>query len=123
VIKPSERAPRTAQALQELIIEAGFPTEAVPLALGGPEVVDALLARPEIGLYSFTGSARVGEKIKAASGLRPVVLELGSNAAAIVAADADLDRAAASLARGAYAFAGQACFSVQRIVVQRDVAA
>lgn len=123
VIKPSERAPRTAHVLRELIVEAGFPVDAVPLVLGGPEAVDALLALPEISLYSFTGSVAVGEKIKAASGLRPVVLELGSNAAAIVAADADLDRAAASLARGAYAFAGQACFSVQRIVVHRDVAA
>jgi acyl-CoA reductase-like NAD-dependent aldehyde dehydrogenase len=122
VVKPSERAPRTAQALRELILEAGFPPDAVPLVLGGPEVVDALLAQPEIGLYSFTGSVGVGEKIKAASGLRPVVLELGSNAAAIVAPDADLDRAAASLARGAYGFAGQACFSVQRIIVHRDVA-
>jgi acyl-CoA reductase-like NAD-dependent aldehyde dehydrogenase len=123
VIKPSERAPRAAQALRDMIVEAGFPADAVPLVLGGPEAVDALLALPEIGLYSFTGSVAVGEKIKAASGLRPVVLELGSNAAAIVAADADLDRAAVSLARGAYAFAGQACFAVQRIIVHRDVAA
>ena len=94
----------------------------MPLVLGGPEAVDALLAEPRIALYSFTGSAAVGEKIKAQSGLRPVVLELGSNAAAIVHADADVPRAAATLARAAYAFAGQACFSVQRILVHEVVA-
>lgn len=122
VIKPSERAPRTAEALRDLIVQAGYPEDAVPLVHGGPEAVDALLAEPGIGLYSFTGSAPVGQKIKSESGLRPVVLELGSNGAAIVHDDADLPRAAASMARGAYAFAGQACFSVQRILVHRDVA-
>jgi acyl-CoA reductase-like NAD-dependent aldehyde dehydrogenase len=122
VIKPSERAPRTAAAFRDLMIEAGFPPDAVPLVLGGPEAVDALLAEPGVALYTFTGSAPVGEKIKAKSGLRPVILELGSNAAAIVHSDADVARAAASLARGAYAFAGQACFSVQRILVHEGVA-
>jgi acyl-CoA reductase-like NAD-dependent aldehyde dehydrogenase len=122
VVKPSERAPKTAAALLALAVEAGFPEEAVPLVTGGPEAVDALLAQQDVALYTFTGSARVGEKIKQQSGLRPVVLELGSNAATIVHSDADLARAAESLARGAFSFAGQACFSVQRIIVQRDVA-
>jgi acyl-CoA reductase-like NAD-dependent aldehyde dehydrogenase len=122
VIKPSERAPRSAAAVRDLVVEAGFPADAVPLVLGGPEAVDALLAEPDIALYTFTGSAPVGEKIKARSGLRPVILELGSNAAAIVHADADVPRAAATLARAAYAFAGQACFSAQRILVHESVA-
>jgi acyl-CoA reductase-like NAD-dependent aldehyde dehydrogenase len=120
VIKPSDRAPRTTEALRALLVESGFPEDAVPVVHGGPEAVDALLAEPSIALYSFTGSAAVGEKIKAASGLRPVVLELGSNAATIVHADADVTRAAEGLARGAYAYAGQACFGVQRIIVHRD---
>jgi acyl-CoA reductase-like NAD-dependent aldehyde dehydrogenase len=120
VVKPSERAPRTADALCALLVESGFPEDAVPVVHGGPEAVDALLADPGIALYSFTGSAAVGEKIKAASGLRPALLELGSNAATIVHADADVPRAAEGLARGAYAYAGQACFGVQRIIVHRD---
>ncbi|MCW2997480.1 MAG: aldehyde dehydrogenase family protein [Solirubrobacterales bacterium] len=120
VVKPSERAPRTTEALRDLLIQSGFPPEAVPVVHGGPETVDALLADPGIALYSFTGSAAVGEKVKAASGLRPVLLELGSNAATIVHADADVLRAAEGLARGAYAYAGQACFGVQRIIVHRD---
>ena len=122
VIKPSERAPRTTAELRRAIVRAGFPEAAVPLVLGGPEAVDALLAEPGIALYSFTGSAAVGRKIKSESGLRPVVLELGSNAAAIVHEDADLSRAAGALVRGAYAFAGQACFSVQRILAHQGVA-
>jgi acyl-CoA reductase-like NAD-dependent aldehyde dehydrogenase len=50
-----------------------------------------------------------------------VALELGNTTPVIVAADADLDLAAQRLARTAFAFAGQACTSVQRIYVQRDV--
>ncbi len=123
IIKPSEYAPRSVQAVADAFLAAGFPAGAVEVVPGGPETVDALLASPQPGLYSFTGSARVGQKIKAESGLRPVVLELGSNAATIVHSDADLPRAAAALARGAFSFAGQACFSVQRILVHRDVAA
>jgi acyl-CoA reductase-like NAD-dependent aldehyde dehydrogenase len=121
IAKPSEHATETVQALAELLVEAGFPASAVPIAAGGPETVDALLNREEIGLYSFTGSVAVGEKIKRESGIRPVVLELGSNAATIVHADADLPRAAEALALGAYAFAGQACFSPQRLLVHEDV--
>jgi acyl-CoA reductase-like NAD-dependent aldehyde dehydrogenase len=121
IIKPSEYAPRTVQAVADAFRAAGFPEGAVEIVPGGPETVEALLADPRPGLYSFTGSARVGQKVKASSGLRPVVLELGSNAATIIHSDADLVRAAAALARGAYAFAGQACFSVQRIIVQSDV--
>lgn len=122
VVKPSEHAPQTVAALAEIFTAAGFPEGAVEVVQGGPEVVDALLSSPLPALYSFTGSARVGAKIKAASGLRPVVLELGSNASTIVHDDADVPRAAAAIARGAYAFAGQACFSVQRILVHERIA-
>jgi len=121
VVKPSERAPESVAALVAALLDAGFPDAAVPVVSGGPEAVEALLAEPAIGLYSFTGSVPVGERIRAASGLRPVVLELGSNAATIVHHDADLARAARSLAQGAYAYAGQACQSVQRIVVHERV--
>ncbi len=50
---------------------------------------------------------------------KKVLLELGGNAAAIVHSDADLQRAAARLAAGSFAYAGQVCISVQRIMVHR----
>jgi acyl-CoA reductase-like NAD-dependent aldehyde dehydrogenase len=51
-----------------------------------------------------------------------VVLELGGNAAAIVTADADLKHAAQRLATSAFAYAGQVCIKVQRIIVETSVA-
>jgi glyceraldehyde-3-phosphate dehydrogenase (NADP+) len=57
----------------------------------------------------------------AAAGIKPVLLELGSNAPNIVLADADLDEAASSIANAAFGASGQQCISAQRVVVERPV--
>jgi succinate-semialdehyde dehydrogenase/glutarate-semialdehyde dehydrogenase len=71
----------------------------------------------------FTGSTRVGKELMAlaAGRLLPLVLELGGADAAIIRADADLDRAAAGILWAAYSNAGQSCGGTQRILVQRQV--
>jgi len=48
-------------------------------------------------------------------------MELGSNSAVIVMADADADLAAGRIVAGAFALAGQVCISVQRVYVQRPL--
>ncbi|QIA27641.1 aldehyde dehydrogenase family protein [Thermaerobacter sp. PB12/4term] len=122
VLKPATATPLSAVHLVQALADAGLPPGYLNLVTGaGGEVGEWLLADPRIAAYTFTGSAAVGERIKAASGLRRVVLELGNNSATIVCADADLDLAAARCARGAFANAGQICLSVQRIYVQRPV--
>jgi len=57
--------------------------------------------------------------LKTAAGKKKVTLELGGNAGLIVAGDVDLRAAAKKGAYGAFAYAGQACISVQRIFVER----
>src|SRR5262249_36066864 len=52
-----------------------------------------------------------------------VTLELGGKDAAIVLADADLERAAAGIAWAGNLNAGQACLSVERVYVVEQVAA
>src|SRR5664279_792375 len=59
---------------------------------------------------------------RAAKNLTGVVLELGGKDAAVVAADADLDRTAAGLVWGAFVNAGQTCGSVERVYVVKEVA-
>jgi acyl-CoA reductase-like NAD-dependent aldehyde dehydrogenase len=73
-------------------------------------------------LLSFTGSARVGWDMKARAGRKQVVLELGGNAAAIVASDADLDIVMRRLVQGVFKYAGQICISTQRILVHTSLA-
>ncbi|MEU1687825.1 aldehyde dehydrogenase family protein [Micromonospora sp. NPDC005707] len=74
-----------------------------------------------VGAVSFTGSAAVGHTIARAAAPTKVLLELGSNAALVVAADADL-AAADAVARGGYYASGQACIYVQRVLVEAPVA-
>jgi acyl-CoA reductase-like NAD-dependent aldehyde dehydrogenase len=123
ILKPAPETPFTALALGEVILKAGWPEEALAV-LPLSNVDTAWLAEKEdrIKLVSFTGSAKVGWELKAHSGRKRVLLELGGNAALIVCGDwPDLDEAAARTAHAAFAYAGQSCVSVQRVFVEHSV--
>ena len=124
LVKPSDRTPFTTLVMAAAFVEAGWPAGAISVLNGGADLGEALVTHPLVRLVSFTGSTRVGAQIarSAAGDLTRCVLELGSNAATIVAADADLDRAAAQCATGATGSTGQSCISVQRIFVDEAVA-
>jgi len=123
IVKPSPQAPHTALALGEVILKAGWPEEALSV-LPLSDADTAWLAEKEdrIKLISFTGSAKVGWELKAHSGRKRVLLELGGNAALIVHSDwPDLDEAAQRAAYSAFSNAGQSCISLQRIFVERPI--
>lgn len=110
------------RAIAEVFAEAGLPQGLLAYVnLPGREAGAAFLDSGVDKLF-FTGSTEVGRELMAAAALRlvPVVLELGGNDAAIVRADADLDRAAAGLLWAAYSNAGQSCGGAQRILVERS---
>lgn len=125
IVKPAPQTPLATlwlvHALREALAEAGGPRAAVQLVTGGPDVGVALTTDPRIGAVSFTGSAAVGHRIAKDAAPTKVLLELGSNAALVVAADADLDAAADAVVRGGYYASGQACISVQRVIVVESV--
>jgi benzaldehyde dehydrogenase (NAD) len=89
------------------------------------DVVEELIAHPDVRRINFTGSSHVGRIIaeKAGRHLKRVVLELGGKAPFVVLEDADLDAAAAAASFGAFMHQGQICMSTERIVVDRRVAA
>lgn len=125
LIKPSDRTPLATVALAGYAVAAGWPAGAISVLSGDALVGKALVEHPAVRLVSFTGSTAVGAAIAATAGaqLKRTVLELGSNAATIVAADADLDLAARRCAHGAMASSGQSCISVQRVFAERSIAA
>lgn len=88
-------------------------------------VTSALIADPRIKKVNFTGSTGVGRIIAQMAGkhLKPVLLELGGKAPAIVWEDADLELAATECAKGAFVHSGQVCMSTEKILVHRNVAA
>jgi aldehyde dehydrogenase (NAD+) len=89
------------------------------------EVAAELVRDPRLPVVSFTGSVPVGWSIRESVPRKHVTLELGGNAAAVVAPDQDeaaLDWAATRIATFSMYQAGQSCISVQRVFAHRDVA-
>ena len=122
VHKPASSTPLTAYQLAMILEEAGIvPGQYNLLNLPG-RMAQPMVSHPSIKVVSFTGSAVVGWKLKREAVQKKVTLELGGNAPAIVHQDADLDFVVPRLATGAFAYAGQICISIQRILVHRPIA-
>lgn len=122
IVKPASDTPLSAIKLVEILLEAGFPAEAVSVMTGaGASIGDAIASDPRIRKISFTGSRDVGEHICRTAGLKRVTMELGSNSPVVVMDDADLDKVADGVAVAGFANAGQVCISAQRILVEDKV--
>jgi acyl-CoA reductase-like NAD-dependent aldehyde dehydrogenase len=122
VFKPSEVAPRSGALVAGLF--AGLvPDGLVGIAQGAGEIGAALCAA-DVDLVVFTGSVATGRAVAHACAERliPCSLELGGKDAAIVLADANLDRAANGVVWGAMMNAGQNCASVERVYVEKTIA-
>ena len=114
VLKPSERDPGAAMAVYELFQQAGFPAGVLNVVHGDKEVVDAILAHPDIKAVSFVGSTPVAEYIYrtgAANGKRVQALG-GAKNHMVVMPDADLDKAADALMGAGYGSAGERCMAI-----------
>jgi aldehyde dehydrogenase (NAD+) len=122
VFKPSELTPATAEALVRALLDAGLPTGAIALVHGGAAAGSALVSDPRVGAITFTGSSAVGAAIHHATSPRQrCQLEMGGKNPMVVLADADLDRAAALIVRGAFGLSGQACTGTSRVIVEDAV--
>ena len=123
VLKPPPQAPLTAFRLADLLTRAGLPPGALQVLHLPVPLAERLATHPAIGMLSFTGSAKVGWHLKSVVGRQRVLLELGGNAAALVHEDAaDLPGLAERIAWGAFAYAGQVCIKVQRLLVHAPIA-
>ncbi len=117
VHKPASCARRVAVELGRLVVESGWPAEAMAVVKVSGEAAEALVKDDRFAVLSFTGSGIVGWRLKSLAGKKSVLLELGGNAGVFVGEDADLELAAARCAWGANVYAGQVCIKVQRIFV------
>ncbi|MFN3599494.1 MAG: aldehyde dehydrogenase family protein [Aquificaceae bacterium] len=121
ILKPSERTPLTPLMLGEALLEAGIPPKALSILPGYGDVGKAMTIHPDVRVVSFTGSRKVGEIITRQSGIKKIVLELGSNSAIVLHKDGDLKKAVQKTLLGGFAIAGQVCISVQRVFVHEDL--
>lgn len=127
VLKGSELSPRTFWAMGSVMKEAGLPDGVLSVIYHRPEdavsVTNAIIEHPFVKKVNFTGSTGVGSIIasKAGKELKPVLMELGGKASAIVCEDANLENAAMQVAMGSFFHAGQICMATERILVNRKI--
>lgn len=125
VAKPAEETPLSTVVLARLATEAGFPPGVVNVVTGlGAEAGAALAEHSGIQGLAFCGSVTTGKEVlaAAASHITPVVsLELGGKSPCIIFSDADLDRAATSVAEGICYNTGQSCGALSRVFVPRNL--
>ncbi|CAB1369592.1 Aldehyde dehydrogenase [Denitratisoma oestradiolicum] len=121
MIKPSEVTPRFVPVIQRAIAEVPELASVIGFATGRGATGEAVVRQAD--MVCFTGSVRTGKRVGAlaAECFIPCHLELGGKDAAIVCADADLDRAAKSLAWTSMVNAGQSCMSLERAYVDQHV--
>jgi succinate-semialdehyde dehydrogenase/glutarate-semialdehyde dehydrogenase len=125
ILKPSSRTPLTALRVGELFVQAGFPAGLVNVVPAMQDETLRLVAHDKVDKVFVTGTHEAGQSLMsvAAMGPRPVVLSLGGKHPSIVAADADVERAARGIVWGALANAGQNCGAIERVFVEERIAA
>lgn len=122
ILKPASQTPITGLLLGEIILEAGYPEEAISVLPGSGESIGMKLVKDERPrMITFTGSAEVGKRIANEAGFKRLTMELGSNSAVVVSGSADIDYAVERIVYGAFALAGQVCISVQRVLVENRI--
>ncbi|MEM1075894.1 MAG: aldehyde dehydrogenase family protein [Pseudomonadota bacterium] len=121
VMKPASKTPLGALIIGEVLSETNLPQGAFSILPATRNGADLFTTDDRLKLLSFTGSPAVGWDLKAKAGKKPVILELGGNAAVIIDRDADLEDALERVVFGAFYQSGQSCIGVQRIVIHEAV--
>ena len=122
VLKPAAETSLSGYILAEAFEAADFPPGVFNLVTGTGQVAEMLAAHPGVDIVAVAGPTPAGRRIAAICGetLKPVSLELGGKSAAIVLDDVDLDATAAELGCLCFANAGQACFTMSRVLAPRS---
>ncbi len=117
VLKPSDTTPASSTLLAELCQEF-LPPGVLNVVCGDRDTGRALVAHRTPQMVSITGSVRAGMEVAgaAAADVKRVHLELGGKAPVIVFDDADIEKAAATIAEAGYFNAGQDCTAATRVL-------
>jgi betaine-aldehyde dehydrogenase len=124
LIKPSERASCTIVQLVRVMLNTGLLPEGVlQVLIGGADVGNALVSHKSIAAVQFTGNSTTAYKIaiNCAPGLKPFHAECGGSNAAVIFADADLEKVVPHLVMGMTTLNGQWCMGLSRILVHKNV--
>lgn len=122
--KPAENGSLTATRLAQIFAETKLPAGVLNVVIGkGREIGSALIEEASVDAVSFTGSSATGRQIAIACAGRNIKYqtEMGGKNAAVILADADLDKTVPILLSGAFRSAGQKCTATSRIIVEKSI--
>ena len=123
LLKHAPQCPETAEALQAIYLDAGFPEGAYVNIYATNDQIATVIADPRVQGVSVTGSERAGAAVAEIAGrnLKKVVLELGGSDPFILLSTDDLDSAVESAVNARLDNAGQSCNAAKRFVVIDDL--
>lgn len=121
IAKPHPAATRAALRIARAFAEGGVPAGLCMVLTGDRDAATSLVSQDLVRAVTFTGGNRAAEALVRAAGAKKFLSELGSNAANVVLADADLPDAARRIAAAAFEASGQQCVSAQRVIVEAPV--
>lgn len=124
LVKHASNVPKSAQLIQEIFEQAGFPKGCYQdLPIPGSEVAN-IIANPILKAVSLTGSEQAGIAVATEAGkhLKKCVLELGGSNAFIILEDANLEKTVAIAVNARMQNAGQSCIAAKRFLVHENIA-
>jgi succinate-semialdehyde dehydrogenase/glutarate-semialdehyde dehydrogenase len=123
VLKHAANVLGCALAIEELLLEAGFPEYLFRTLLIGSDQVESVIEHPLIRAVTLTGSTPAGRAVAAKAGavLKKTVLELGGSDPYVILEDADIEQAAAICAKSRLINSGQSCIAAKRFIVVEAV--
>ena len=123
VLKHAPQCPESAEAIQKLFTEAGFPEGAYENVYATNEQIEWVIADPRVRGVSVTGSERAGAAVAEIAGrnLKKVVLEMGGSDPFIVLGTDDLDKTVEDAASARLDNTGQSCNGAKRFIVVDDL--
>ncbi|HEY8501981.1 MAG TPA: aldehyde dehydrogenase family protein, partial [Solirubrobacterales bacterium] len=119
LLKHAPQCPESAEAMQRMFDDAGFPDGTYENVYATNEQVESVIADPRLRGVSVTGSERAGAAVAEVAGrhLKKVVLELGGSDPFILLGAEDLDEAAQKAAEARLDNTGQSCNAAKRFIV------
>ncbi|HEX8840036.1 MAG TPA: NAD-dependent succinate-semialdehyde dehydrogenase [Sphingomicrobium sp.] len=123
LLKHASNVPGCALAIEDILHQAGVPTDLFRTLLLPSSDVEALIKDDNVAAVTLTGSVRAGRSVATAAGsvLKKCVLELGGSDAYIVLEDADIAAAAKVAATARMVNGGQSCIAGKRFIVVRSI--
>jgi succinate-semialdehyde dehydrogenase/glutarate-semialdehyde dehydrogenase len=122
LLKHAPQCPESAEAMQQIFDEAGFPEGAYQNIYATNDQIEWVIADPRVHGVSVTGSERAGAAVAEIAGrnLKKVVLELGGSDPFILLGTDDVDAVAAQAAEARLENTGQACNAAKRFIVKDE---